>query len=154
MKREHLYVARKHSFVWLSALCMLASAAIGTILSVPHCGWWIAAIVIYLLILLMSGDEMLYRTAVPVWMLCLMIPIRNNCAFAWIVSLVFGLCYTVIISGKANKIWLLPLEAVTFGVTLWQSDWQVILAAAGLLALFPAVQVQYCNESHLSHANI
>lgn len=69
MKREHLYVERKHPLVWLSALSMLVSAVTGAVLDAPHCGWWIAAIVIYLLILLLSGDEMLYRTAVPIWML-------------------------------------------------------------------------------------
>ena len=39
MKREHLYGVRKNPVIWLSALCMLASAVIGAVLSMPYCGW-------------------------------------------------------------------------------------------------------------------
>lgn len=148
MKREHLYVVQRHPLVWLSALCMLASAVTAAVLSMPHWGWWIAAVVIYLLILLLSGDEMLYRTAVPVWMLCLIASIGNGSAYAWIGSIVFGICYSVIISGKVKKIWMLPLLIVALGIALWQGGWPEILAAAGCLALFPAIRVHNDGKYH------
>ena len=148
MKREHLYVVQRNPLVWLSTLCMLASAVIAAVLSMPHWGWWIAAVVIYLLILLLSGDEMLYRTAVPVWMLCLIASIGNGSAYAWIGSIVFSICYGVIISGKVKKIWMLPLLIAALGIALWQGGWPEILAAAGFLALYPAIRVHNDGKYH------
>ena len=148
MKREHLYVERKHPLVWLSALCMLASAAMGAVLGMPHWGWWITAIIVYLLILLLSGKEMLYRTAVPVWMLCVICAMVNGSALAWIGSIVFGLCYTVTISSKVKKIWLLPLLLLGLGGCIYAENISSGLAILGILVLYPAIRVHNDGKWH------
>lgn len=150
MKREHLYVERKHPLVWLSALSMLVSAVTGAVLDAPHCGWWIAAIVIYLLILLLSGDEMLYRTAVPIWMLCLVFAIGNSSSSTWIGSMIFGLCYTVLMSGKFKKLWLLPLYLFGLGCCIYAENISVGLLILGTLLLYPAIRVHKDVKYHPS----
>ena len=148
MKRAHLYVIRKHPCVWLSVLCMLASAVAVILLRTPNFGWWIAAVAIYLMILLLSGDEMLYRTAVPVWMLCIVSAIGSGCAFVWIGSVVFAFGYTRTISGRTDKIWLMLLCLAALCGTLYIGSLPEILAVAGLLILFPAVKVHADGTYH------
>ena len=71
MKREHYYVERRHPCVWLMMLCMVASAVYRVVQANGNV--WIGAVLpavaamVYVLIAVFSGDEMLYRTAVPVW---------------------------------------------------------------------------------------
>ena len=94
MKREHLYVERKHPCVWLMALCMAASA-------VPRVtqyngNLWLEAMSItaavgFALIAMFSGDEMMYRTAVPLWLLGISIAIFSGSMLIWIVAV----CMTV-----------------------------------------------------------
>ena len=148
MKREHLYIARKHPMVWLSALCMLVSAAMGAVLGMPHWGWWITAVIVYLLILLLSGKEMLHRTAVPVWMLCLVCAMVNGSALALIGSMIFGFCYTVTISGKVKKNWLLPLLMLGLGSCIYAENISAGLAILGILALYPAIRVHNDGKWH------
>lgn len=150
MKRAHLYVVKRHPGIWLTTGCFLASAVSGAVLGMPHWGWWAAAIVIYLLVLLLSGDEMLYRTAVPAWMLCLVFAIGNSSALTWLGSAVFGICYTVIISGRINKIWLLPLHLLVLLGAVLLGSLPIILTAAGLLLLYPAVKVHNDGRYHPS----
>ena len=68
MKREHFYVSRKHPCVWLAVLSVGASAAVA---AATEGAWWAVlscgAALLYALTLLLSGDELLHRTAVPVW---------------------------------------------------------------------------------------
>ena len=76
MKREHLYVSRKHPCVWLMGLATAASAVL-RILQGDGIVWLdVVAAVLYALITVISCEEMLYRTAVPVWLmgLCIAIP--------------------------------------------------------------------------------
>lgn len=148
MKRDHLYVDRKNLLVWLSALCMLASAVSAILLRTPYFGWWIAAVAIYLLILLLSGDEMLYRTAVPVWMLCIVSAIGSGSVLAWIGSIVFAVGYTLIISGKTNRIWLILLCLAALCGTLYIGSLPEILMAVGPLILIPAVKVHTDGAYH------
>ena len=150
MKREHLYILRKHPLVWLSALCMLASAAMGAIICMAHWGWWIAVIAVYLLILLLSGEEMLYRTAVPVWMLCLVSAIGSDFVWAWIGSVIFGFGYTVTISGKVKKLWLLPICLLWLGSCIYAENISAGLAILGILVLYPAIRVHNDGKWHPS----
>ena len=76
-KRTHLYVSRKHPFLWLMALCMIASMVL-RIGRYNGSMWFgeilpITAAVMYALMAILSGREMLYRTAVPVWLMGLCI---------------------------------------------------------------------------------
>lgn len=97
-KRSHLYVSRKHSCVWLMVLCMIASAVLRV---VQYNGnLWLGAIlpitaaVMYALMAILGGKEMLYRTAVPVWMMGLCFAIPSGSVVVWIVCLLLCFCYT------------------------------------------------------------
>lgn len=141
MKSAHLYVVRRHPAVWLTTSCLLASAVSGAVLGMPHWGWWAAGILLYLPVLLLSGDEMLYRSAVPVWMLCIVYAVGMGSALVWAGTVVFGICYTVIISGKTKKAWLLPLGLLALLGAVILDSLPIILAAAGLVILYPGVKV-------------
>ena len=148
MKREHLYVDWNHPLVWLSVLSMLASAASAIVL---RCDQWplhTAAIVLYVLIVLLSGDEMLYRTAVPVWILGISFVLESNTMLTWIECLPFCFCYTVIISGQIKKVWLLPCGLVVLVCAIFFGDLPEILAATGLLLLYPAIRVHNDGKYH------
>ena len=156
MKREHLYVTAKHPCVWFMASCMAASAVLhavqGTVSARTDiwCGIVLpcAAAILFALTVLCAGGEMLYRTAVPVWLwgICLAIP--SGSAIIWIVSLLLGLCYTHIISGKAKKIWLLPLCVIAVSGSLYLRSLPDALFAAGLLLLWPAIKVHHDGNWH------
>ena len=147
MKREHLYVSGKHPCVWLMAFCMAASAVLlaaqGTVSAGGGiwCGTVLpcAAAILFVLTVLCAGGEMLYRTAVPVWIRGICLAISSGNAIIWIVSLMFCLCYTRIISGKAKKVWLLPLCAAGLGGLLYLHRVPDVLFAAGVLLLWPAI---------------
>lgn len=148
MKRDHLYVVRKHPLVWLSVLSMLASAASAIVLRCDHWPLHTAAIVWYVLIVLLSGDEMLYRTAVPVWILGISFVLESNTMLTWIECLPFCFCYTAIISGQIKKGWLLPCGLVVLVCAIFFGDLPEILAATGLLLLYPAIGIHNDGKYH------
>ena len=138
--RISYYVSRKNVLVWLAALVMVCSA----IARIAYfCGkgadaatvWFqivlpVAASLIYVLILLCSGEERLYRTAVPVFMAAIYFGIRISSMdgmwrryilLCWIAYMAFAVAYAVIISGKGG-VWLLPLMYLAaLGVLLYDS---------------------------------
>ena len=131
-KRLHLYVSKKHPALWLTVLCLLASAAAriavfslwGTFGLWRHIIWPVAATVLFGLLAVLGGRERLYRTAIPFWML-------GGCA-AWQLHRLFGgvpviyamicLCilffcisYTSVISGRHKPWLLLPMYLILLG---------------------------------------
>ena len=85
-KRVSYYVSRKSFLVWLSALVMTASAALRIAYS---CGkgadastvWFqivlpVAACLIFVLMILLGGEERFYRTAIPAFMLAIYYSVR------------------------------------------------------------------------------
>ena len=76
-KRLHLYVSRKHPALWLACLLMLASVitriiVYGRLEDIGVCRQIVLpafAVVLFILMAFFAGEEMLYRTAVPVWLL-------------------------------------------------------------------------------------
>ena len=148
MKRVFRYVGRKHPLVWLSVLAMLASAASAIVLRCDHWQLHTAAIVLYVLIVLPSGDEMLYRTAVPVWILGISFVLESNTMLNWIECLPICFCYTVIISGQIKKVWLLPCQLVALVCAIFFGDLPEILAATGLLLLYPAIRIHNDGKYH------
>ena len=130
-RRIHLYVSRKNAFVWLMVLTLLASAALRI---VPACMFdsynpslWgelvlpVTATVLYILIVLIAGDEMLYKTAVPVFAMCLYYAIRPHAvadhplilALYCTCLLFYFVMYTAITSGKVRFPWLLVLMGLS-----------------------------------------
>ena len=173
-KRLHLYVSRKHPALWLTALLLLASivARIAIFTQVEgdqvwrQIVWPVAATALYLLIAFLCGKEMLYRTAVPVWML-------GICA-AWQLyfvlagrPLLFALScigilffcgsYTSILAGRHKPWLLLPLYLVPLGM-LGYLNWQSAgtgmiflpgyLLLAGLLVMLFALKIHTDGRYH------
>jgi len=148
MKREHLYVDWKHPLVLLSALCLLASAVSAAVFMMPYCGGWIAAIAGYLMVLLLFGDEMLYKTSVPIWILGLSVVLDRNTILVWLGCLAFCICYTLIVSGQMKKVWLLICQLAVLGYAGFVHSIPVIFAAESLLLLYPAIRVHNDGKYH------
>ena len=104
--RIHLYVSRKNALTWMMAFCMVASAV--TRIAFPGLKGsgdslyvWsqivlpIVTPLLYASIVLTNGDELFYKTAIPVWMMILYagIWINQNVAsrmmvfLLWVVSI-------------------------------------------------------------------
>ena len=125
--RISFYVSRKNPLTWLMTLCLVSSAVARVIIcsGMEGVGVWsqivlpIAAALLYVLITLLSGKEMFYKTAIPVWMAALYsgIWINHNIDnrmivwLFWIALIFFASLYTDIISGhrKYGIILLVPV---------------------------------------------
>ena len=133
-RRLSLFVSRKNALTWIAALLALASAVCRIVFecidAAPCENVWthivlpVAASILYILIALIWGKEMFYKTAIPVWMICIYYGIRvtefgfatmNNVLF-WAVLLFIAILYTDITSARGNRaFWLLPLHAIPLG---------------------------------------
>ncbi len=178
-QRISYYVSRKNFFLWLAAAALVCSAVVRI---AYVCGkgadaatvWFqivlpVAASLIYALILLCSGEERLYRTAVPVFMLALYFGIRISgmegmwlryILLCWIAYMAFALTYAVIISGHRG-LWMLPLmHLAALGVLLYDSRAALHAENIGvfyanlpdLLVLFAGLLVSCITKIHLDSA--
>lgn len=151
-KRISLYVSKKHPCVWLMVLWMIASVVLRV---VQYNGnlWFgailpITAAVLYALITIICGSEMLYRTAIPVWMMGLCSAITSGSVVAWAACLLLCFCYTQLISGKNKKIWLLPLYPMALVGYIYARSWSDVLMILGMLLLWPAIKVHTDGKYH------
>ena len=136
-KRIHFYVSRKNVLTWLMALCLVGSAVARVVIcsGMEGVGVWsqivlpVAAALLYVFITLVAGDEMFYKTAIPVWMMVIYSGLWINdhvtgrmmiCLF-WIALIFFASLYTDIISGhrKHAIILLIPVVLAPFGFILY-----------------------------------
>ena len=151
-KRIHLYVSKKHPCLWLMVLCMIASAVLRIVWY--HGNLWFGAILpitaaaVFVLITVICGNEMLYRTAIPVWLMGLCFAISSGTVAAWIVSLLFCFCYTQLISGKNKKIWLLTLFLLVLTGCIYAKSWADAVMILGMLLLFPAIKIHTDGKYH------
>lgn len=126
-KRIHLYVSRKNVLTWLMALCLVGSAVTriafaGLKGSGASLEVWsqivlpVAATVLFVLIVLINGKEMFYKTAIPVWMMGIYYAIQphhilegNTFVLAMYCTCILFYClvYTAITSGRIRWPWLL-----------------------------------------------
>ena len=175
-KRISYYVSRKNVFLWLAAAALVCSAAVRIAFV---CGkgadastmWFqivlpVAASLIYTLILLCSGEERLYRTAVPVLLFAVYFGIRISgmpgasrryIFLCWIAYMAFAAVYAVIISGFHGA-WMLPLMHLAgLGVLLYDSRAALHAENIGvlydnlpdLLVLFGGLVASLCVKVHL-----
>ena len=130
---------------WLMALCLVGSAVARIAIPCVKGVWeelnvWsqivlpVAATLLFVLIALINGKEMFYKTAIPVWMMGLYYAIQphviigNNpllLGMYYICIVFFCGMYTAITSGKIRYpwlltgLWLLPLAAVGYAHSHW-----------------------------------
>ena len=127
--RTHLTVSRKNALTWLMALCLVGSAVTriafaGLKGSGSDFSVWsqivlpVAATLLFVLITLVNGKEMFYKTAIPVWLLGLYYALEPHAVLgdSPFVMGMFYTCiifycalYTAITSGKIRWPWLLVL---------------------------------------------
>ncbi len=155
-----MFVSRKNALTWLMALCLVGSAVArialpglkgsGDVLNV-----WsqivlpVAATLLYVLITLINGKEMFYKTAIPVWLLGLyyaLVPHAVVGSSPFILGMyytcIFFYCiaYTTITSGKIRFPWLLvPLFLAGLGAALF--SFRSMLGVRELLPLHPAILI-------------
>ncbi len=128
-RRIHLYVSRKNVLTWLMALCLVGSAVAriafaGLKGSGESLEVWsqivlpVTATLLYVLITLLGGKEMFYKTAIPVWMMGIYYAVLPHTVIGeepfflgmYYTCIVFYcLIYTAITSGRLRFVWLLPL---------------------------------------------
>ena len=156
--KVHYYVSGKHPLTWLMVLCMVCSAVtriafMGMKGTLEATTVWsqivlpIAAALLFALITLISGKERFYKTAIPVFLVCLYyFFVFDSFRFGGFHTLVVGLfaiallfiaiAYTVISSGKLPAAWLLvPLLLLPLGIQLYLQ--RGILFTNDALALLP-----------------
>ena len=157
-RRKHLYVSRKHPATWLMLLCMVASAAVTVVMTrgmvFTRTGIWCGivlpcvCVVWYALTAVLSGDEMLHRTAIPVWIPGLCFAIQHGTVLGWIICLLFCIGYSYAISGEIGKVWLLPLYLLGLGGCVYAKSVPDGLAILGMLLLYPAIRVHNDGKYH------
>ena len=153
--RVNLYVSRKNPLTWLMALCLVGSAVARVMIysDMEGVGVWcqillpIAAALLYVLIVLISGDEMFYKTAIPVWMAALYsgMWIQNNIDgrmmiwLFWIALIFFATMYTDITAGHRKYGIVLLIPVVLSPVVFILYFYRAALRSGDLAALIPAV---------------
>ena len=158
--RTNYYVSKKNVLTWLMALCMVCSA-VTRIVFVGMKGpeqapqLWsqiilpIAAALLFAAITLISGREMFYKTAIPVWMICIyyyFIFIGRDYgnwsgmikALLAVTLLFVAVLYTQITSGRMGHVWILfPVLAVPIAVQLYME--KATLMSAQYTVLLPDI---------------
>ena len=176
-RRISLYVSKKNALTWIAAACVLASAVLRFFVNIPSPNTWglvvlpVAATVLYLMIALIWGKEMFYKTAIPVWMIAIYYGIRIHQygfgtmveVLCWIALVFFAVIYTDITSGRGRRIfWLFLLHAcpmAAFGYLhrndLLHADWVAsaslfpdFLLSFGLMIMVFAIRVHPIGEYH------
>ena len=157
-KRIHLYVSPKSVLTWLMAVCMVCSAVARIALSgLKGSGdtlyvWSqivlpIAATLLYAAIALLSGKEMFYKTAIPVWMMAIYsgIWISANVEgkmmvwLFWIALVFFASLYTDITAGRRKHAVLFLLPVVSAPLCFILYFYRQGLLAGELNTLLPCL---------------
>ncbi|MBQ3252876.1 MAG: hypothetical protein IJB02_06560 [Oscillospiraceae bacterium] len=123
--RTNYFVSNKNVLTWLMALCMVCSAVTRVLfVGLEGADMWsqivlpIAASLLFALIVLTAGKEQFYKTAIPVWMICIYycfvfaaFPFsgyKTMIVSLYAIAMLFvAVLYTQITSGKVNAVWLL-----------------------------------------------
>ena len=177
-KKTRFYVSPKNALTWLVALCMVCSAVARVLfVGVKGTDMWsqivlpIAATLLYGLICLLNGKERFYKTAIPVWMICIYYAFvflgydfqsfSKLIGGLFTVALLFvAVLYTQVSSGKVAATSLIILIAALPFCTLLYLNRAAVLAAdfnallpdalmtLGLIFVVFAIRVHPAGEYH------
>ncbi|MBE6981750.1 MAG: hypothetical protein E7437_05445 [Ruminococcaceae bacterium] len=128
--KKHLYVNPKSPLIWLAILCLAGSAVTRVLfIGLKGADLWsqivlpIAACLVFAGNLLFSGRERLYKTAIPIWLVCIYYAFHfshySYGGYQTMITVLFCLSmlliaslYSLYISGKNALCWfVLPLIA-------------------------------------------
>ncbi len=152
-KRIHLYVKKKHPALWLMGLLLLLSVIARIALFSRWEGvyvwrqivWPSVAVVAFVLMAFLAGEEMLYRTAVPIWLLgiCEMWQLYSVLAgkpllFVLACICIFFFCgsYTSILAGRHKPWLLLPLYLLALTIVGY-IHWKLVSRTLSAIILLP-----------------
>ena len=153
--RISFYVSRKNPLTWLMTLCLVSSAVARVMIcsGMEGVGVWsqivlpTAAALLYVLIVLLSGNEMFYKTAIPVWMAALYsgIWINQNIQnrmivwLFWIALIFFASLYTDITAGhrKYGVFLLVPVVLTPIAFILY--FFRAAMLAGELATMLPVL---------------
>ena len=152
-KRIHLYVSKKHPALWLTGLLMLASVAARIVVfsHVEGVGvyrqivWPAVAVLLFVIMAFLNGEEMLHRTAIPVWLLGISTAWQLYCVLAGRPMLFVLVCigilffcgsYTSILAGHHKPWLLLPLYLALLGM-IGYMHWQLAAQSSSAATLLP-----------------
>ena len=179
MKRKpHFYVSPKNVLTWVMVLCMVCSA-VARILDVGGKGpdLWsqivlpVAACLLYALIAVVFGKENFYKTAIPMWMICIyyftvfrdfnFISYRLLIVSLYAIVLLFvAVLYTQITAGKESlTLVLVPLQMVPLAALAYLNRGALMagnylpllpdaLMTLGLVVIVFAIRVHPTDEYH------
>ena len=181
-KKTHFYVSRKSLLTWLMALCMVCSAVARIVIAcVKGTGdtlevWSqivlpVTATVLYVLITLINGKELFYKTAIPVWMYAVYYCfVFAGFGFDKLVMVLYIICllfmaviYTQITGGREKlTIALIPLMAFPAAALLYLNRTSLLagdypslvhllpdlLMTLGFLFMVFAIRVHPAGEYH------
>ena len=180
-RRISLYVSKKNALTWIAAVLLLASAVLRITLEcangTPCPNAWglvvlpVAATALYLMIALIWGKEMFYKTAIPVWMIALYYGVRIQQygfgtmveVLCWIALVFFAVIYTDITSGRGRRVfWLFLLHACPIaafgymhradlmngGLSAFTALLPEFLLSLGLMVMAFAIRVHPMGEYH------
>ena len=145
-KKIHLYVSRKNVLTWLMALCLVGSAVARIVIPCMKGTWdslevWsqivlpVAATLLYVLIVLLNGKEMFYKTAIAVFLMGLYYAVQPHTILGsnpfvlgmfYTCVLFYCILYAMIADGRFRFPWLmtllflLPIAAVLYAHQYWQ----------------------------------
>ena len=181
--KTRFYVSNKNVMTWLMALCLVGSAVTRIVFaclkgSGDTAEVWaqivlpVAATLLYVLIVLLGGKELFYKTAIPMFLMAVYYAIRPHMLLGssalvqglFIVCLLFFcLAYTVITCGKIRSVWLLvPLYLAAGALLVYlqrnlmgrgiEDHWMYVLPDylffGGLLLQSFAIRVHTDGEYH------
>ena len=177
-RKPHFYVSYKNILTWLMALCMVCSA-VARILDVGGKGpdLWsqivlpVIACLLYAIIALLFGKENFYKTAIPVWMICIYYyTVFADFQFTHYRTMIVGLfaivllfiavLYTQITAGKEKlTLVLIPLQMVPLAALAYLNRAELmagnylflladVLMTLGLVVIVLAIQVHPMDEYH------
>lgn len=158
--KVHYSVSGKHPLTWLMVLCMVCSAVarivfVGMKGAVEASMVWsqillpIAAALLFALITLISGKERFYKTAIPVFLMCIYYcfvfdgfdfgSFHTLIVVLFAIAMLFiALLYTVISSGKLPAAWLLvPLLLLPLCIQIYLL--RGVLMSQGITGLLPDI---------------
>lgn len=159
-ERKHFYISNKNLLTWLMVLCMVGSAVtrivfVGMKGSSQTSHMWsqiilpTAAALLFAFIGLISGKERFYKTALPVWMICIYycflfanLDFQNFylmiVALYCIMMLFIAIMYTTVTSGKFSApLLLLPLLALPLVAQLYLQ--RTVLTSSDYTELLPDI---------------
>ena len=164
--RKHFFISRKNLLTWLMVLCMVCSAVtrivfVGMKGTGQTVNLWsqiilpIAAALLFALICVISGKERFYKTAIPVWLICVyyvfVFAAFPFSAFRTMILVLYGIMllfvavmYTMTTSGRLPATWIMvPLLALPLAAQLYLER-RILLSSDYILLLPDMLMVGGC----------